>query len=149
MTAPATFGATVAQGHSFAADVAKFADLVQAREQRVFEEVVNSAFASVVDGSAATGAPGQPLSTRQSPPWGHLKDSWAIRWAAHAAHVFTRHPGAPTIELGTRLGKSLVLHVGNGGFHSLQLTRAAFTRLVALAVAQFGELGDADPSEGL
>jgi hypothetical protein len=127
----------------FAATVAQFAEETMDRERRVFEEVVFLAYDSIVNGSALTGAPGQPESTRQDPPEGHLKQSWDIRYAGNAAHIFTRHSGAPTIELGTRLGKTLILHVGNGGFHSLELTRLAFLRMVEQALATIGEPTDA------
>jgi hypothetical protein len=123
-------------GLGFADAVRKFADETMAKEQAIFEAVVELAYESIVNGSMLTGSPGQPESTRQDPPWGHLKDSWTVTYRGNTAHIHTGHPGARTIEKGTRLGKSLVLHYGNGGFHSVELTKAGFMHLVSAAIAQ-------------
>jgi len=130
---------------SFQDDIARFAVMALDREQRVLEALVGAAYDSVVYGSAATGSPGQPVGTGE--PGGHMRESWNIRQSKFTAHVFTRDPGAPTIELGARLGKNLILHSTVGGFHSVALTRAGFPQLVDQALAEAGHLEDS--GEGL
>lgn len=55
---------------TFSNDLKVFADKVVDRQRRIFVGTVSDVHSSVTDGSAVTGAPGQPVDT------GFLKGSW-------------------------------------------------------------------------
>lgn len=80
-------------GGSFADQLVRFADKVEARQQAIFTGVVDTMFESVVRGSALTGAPGQPVRT------GRLRDSWTVRYEKPTvAIISTNAPYARAIE---------------------------------------------------
>lgn len=108
---------------SFASEVAAFAAKAKAREQALFVNVASAVKGSIVDGSAVTGAPGQPVDT------GNLKDSWQLTFDdPNTAVISTGVVYAPVIEDNLR-GATLRSRVG--GFHSVRLTVGGFERLVA------------------
>lgn len=109
---------------SFTDELAAFGRLALQREEAVFSGSVAAVKASIRDGSALTGAPGQPETT------GGLRDSWQDAREGPGADVFSNHPAAPVIEAGTREGRAIVLHGAGGGFHSGALTAAGWERIV-------------------
>ena len=113
---------------SFESDLAAFAAKTEAKRRAVFVNTVSAVQDSVVNGSAVTGAPGQPVDT------GTLKDSWRLDFdGADSALISTKVEYAPVIEDNLR-GASLRSQVG--GFHSVKLTVAGFERLVDAEVAK-------------
>lgn len=108
----------------FADDVAAWAQKAEQRQQQVLAAVVDQVADSIVHGSELTGAPGQPEVT------GDLAGSFVKDVNALEGSVLTEHPGAPAIEHGTRKGRAMVLHAGQGGFHSIALTRLGYARIV-------------------
>ena len=59
---------------SFGSDLTLFAQKVEGRQRALFVGCVNAVQESIVDGSAVTGAPGQPVDT------GNLRASWQQRY---------------------------------------------------------------------
>ncbi len=87
---------------------------------------------SVVEGSAITGAPGQPVDT------GELKGSWIERYVDRFIYRLTTDKiYAPFIEGGNYVQRSVV-----GGPHSVRLTRTGWPRIVEDAARRVG------PAEG-
>jgi hypothetical protein len=114
---------------SFKDDVHRFADKVDVLGQRVHERVCDLVFESIVEGSAITGAPGQPVQT------GLLKGSWQRRILGPLAQmIVTNLVYAQPIEDGIGRYGPLTLRSQVGGFHSVKLTRAGWPRVVAHAV---------------
>jgi hypothetical protein len=106
---------------SFASDLARFQRTVEARSQAVFVGVAAEAKTSIVEGSAITGAPGQPVAT------GNLRTSWILDFlTATRARISTNVSYAPVIEDNAR-----GVTFRNHGPHSVKLTIAGFDRLVA------------------
>lgn len=113
---------------SFADDLARFAEKIDARRQAVFVNTAAAVKDSIVNGSAITGAPGQPVDT------GTLKNSWILAFdSPDTATVSTNIEYAPIIEDNVR---GAVLRSTVGGFHSVRYTVAGFERLVAAEVAK-------------
>lgn len=121
----------------FADDVRRFALKADGITTDVFANVVSATAASITDGSAVTGAPGQPVDT------GNLKASWQTEFESdNEALISTNVEYASFIEdgvvpLGSRRGNAtgrtqqrLTLRSDVGGFHSVALTRAGFGGLV-------------------
>lgn len=115
---------------SFGLDVKRFSDKVEGYRRAIAERATEIAFASIVEGSPITGAPGQPVDT------GNLKGSWAIVRGPLVNLITTPVIYAPQIEDGTRAGRALTLRSQVGGFHSLALTRVAWPRIVQAAAEQ-------------
>lgn len=82
-------------------------------------------FTSVVDGSAITGAPGQPVHD------GELRDSWKQEVSDTETVTSTDVPYARAVEenIGNKVYKS-------GGPHSAALTVAGFPQIVAAVVSE-------------
>lgn len=102
----------------------------------MFVGSVTAIHGSVTDGSALTGAPGQPVDT------GNLKASWQQMfpedWVGEVATV-TEY--APAIEEGQQMPytnrygtyvepQPMTLRSSVGGFHSVKLTRSNWDRIV-------------------
>lgn len=117
---------------SFASDVAKFQRKVEQRGRDLHNGVCDLAFSSIVEGSPVTGAPGQPVDT------GYLKGSWQnIIEGPLTRQIVTKAAYAQNIEDGTsRFGRPLTLRSQVGGWYSVRLTRAAWTRVVEFVTAQ-------------
>ena len=122
---------------TFEADLSRFLAKVETRRTQLFVNTANAVKNSITEGSAVTGAPGQPVDT------GTLKASWQLLMeTADRALIATPIAYAPAIEEGTRTAydprgiapprgpsrphrKSTV-----GGSHSVKLTRANLDGLV-------------------
>ena len=130
---------------SFADDLKRFAVKTQGKSNALFTNVASGVKESIVNGSAVTGAPGQPVDT------GNLRDSWQLTFESkQSALVSTNIAYAPVIEDNLRSSfnprgeqperkpgrksiKSIV-----GGSHSVKLTVGAFDRLVESKLAELG-----------
>ena len=107
---------------SFESDVAGFMEKTRRKQQAVFVNTAAAVKGSIVDGSAVTGAPGQPVDT------GALKASWILEFdSATEAHVSTNIEYAPILEDNVR---GATLRSAVGGFHSVKMTVAGFERIV-------------------
>jgi hypothetical protein len=101
---------------------------VEARHRSVFVGVCTAVHDSIVNGSAVTGAPGQPVDS------GNLKASWVPEFVdANTFQTTTNVEYAPIIEHNLR---GATLRSSVGGFHSVALTVAGFDRIVASEVAK-------------
>jgi len=99
----------------------EFPDLVQA----VVEAATDLVFESVVEGSALTGAPGQPVES------GKTKGSWKKDLPEPlVGEVYSDWFVARFVEE----GQGMTVRSATGGFHSVKLTRAAFPNIVDEAV---------------
>ena len=93
-----------------------------------FANVVSATQDSIVNGSAVTGAAGQPVDT------GHLKDSWTPNFESpFVATITTNVEYAPIIEYNVR---GATLRSAVGGWHSVAMTVAGFQRLVDVEVTK-------------
>lgn len=115
----------------FREDLKRFITKVGARNRDIFVNTVSEASNSIVNGSAITGAPGQPVDT------GNLKASWQTTFESPSlAQISTKVVYAPQIEDGTREGRALTLRSKVGGFHSVALTIAGLRRIVETVTVQ-------------
>ena len=130
---------------SFADDLKRFAVKTQGKSNALLTNVASGVKESIVNGSAVTGAPGQPVDT------GALKASWQLTFESkQSALVSTNIAYAPVIEDNLRSSfnprgempkpipgrkpiKSII-----GGFHSVKLTVGAFDRIVESKLAELG-----------
>jgi len=113
---------------TFDADLDRFAALLKAREKAVFVNTVATVKDSIQNGSAITGAPGQPVDT------GNLRASWEASFeSAQVATIATNVEYAPVIEDNLR---GVTFH--NHGPHSVKLTVAGFQKIVASEVVKAG-----------
>ncbi len=99
-------------------------------------------FESIVEGSAITGAPGQPFKK------GDLKASWKKQLSADRVSVFSDSEHAIPNEYGVRKGGGpYIQHSSVGGRHSVGLTRMNFQKIVDVAAVivndRAGAAGDA------
>lgn len=130
----------------FEEDMKRWIIKVEARTRAVFVSTATKVHESIKEGSATTGAPGQPVDT------GFLKGSWILAFTTpDTAEVRTNVAYAPVIEYGMKeaydglgekqpaawalrsTGKSTV-----GGSHSVALTLAGANRLQDEALAELG-----------
>lgn len=105
--------------------------MIRQRQQRLVVRVAENMHASIVWGSQVTAAPGQPVDT------GDLKRSWQLTFqdASHARSA-SGLEYAPDIERAVGPHGKLTLRSAVGGFHSRDLTRTGFQRLVDASVAE-------------
>ena len=116
---------------SFADDINKFAIKVQTNSQAVFVNTASHAYESIVNGDQLTGAPGQPVDT------GALRASWQLTFDSPTdATISTNLAYAPAIEDAVGPHGTLTLRSQVGGFHSLALTVAGMSRIVAAETAK-------------
>ena len=132
---------------------------IETTSQKVFTGCVAEVQASIVNGSALTGEPGQPVDT------GYLKSSWIGDYITPSHWQFTTNVAyAPVIEEGLRaaydpegsdrprdlpsqnttqgpLGGTKRLKSTVGGQGSVKMTRAAWPRIVEYVAGQ-SYLGD-------
>lgn len=117
--------------NNFGADLQKFVLLVRERQKAVFKDACAMAEESIQNGSAISGAPGQPVQT------GKLLLSWQLRLDSDTqATIDTNSLYAPAIEDGVGKYGPLTLRASRGGFHSVKLTVAAWPQLIAAAQAK-------------
>lgn len=118
----------------FRRQLARFNKVADAKLLNVFLLSVKEVQRSVVEGSAITGAPGQPVDT------GNLRASWIDEFRGPLVWQLTTNVVyAPFIEDGANSRGPFTLRSEVGGFHSVKLTAAAWDRIVASAVATVGE----------
>lgn len=151
--------------------MAGFKGRFMTKNQQILYALGQAARDSIVDGSAVTGSPGQPVDSSErtiGPPEGELINSWRLEFPTpNEAKVTTDlGPKAWSIEHGHRAptkavikkAKKLGFFAGTsvrrvqriaslkipftvrsarGGFHSIKLTRANFSRLVELVATRF------------
>jgi hypothetical protein len=132
-------------GATFAAQIAAFQAKVERARKAIFVNTCSAAKASITDGSAVTGAPGQPVDT------GFLKGSWQLVFeSADSAIIGTNVSYAPIQETGVR-SDFAPQGVDNpkpsqgphrpsqvGGHHSVALTAAGFQRIVEAEALKVG-----------
>lgn len=110
---------------TFSDDLRKFALTAEERTNGVFAGVVSEVQRSVVEGSAITGSPGQPVDT------GALRASWQTSFPSdHTALVSTNLEYAQAIEDGVGPHGPLKLRSPVGGFHSVAATINAHGKTV-------------------
>lgn len=126
----------------FQRDLDAFKAKVARRAQDVFTGTATGLRDSIVEGSAVTGAPGQPVDL------GTLRGSWQPTFPeAYLYRITTGLEYAKAIEEGqqppyTRADGTVVspaamtLRSEVGGFHSVKLTRAGFRPLVRAVVTE-------------
>ena len=115
----------------FRDEIRRFQAKVDARHLAIHRRSCELVYASIVNGSPLSGAPGQPVDT------GNLRASWQqVIEGPLTQRIQTNVVYAPIIEEGTRAGRALTLRSAVGGFHSVALTRAAWPVLLAAATAE-------------
>ena len=103
----------------------KLVRVIEQRSQDVFLGSVMGARDSVVEGSAITGAPGQPVDT------GNLRASWQLTLQPKGpAFLTTNVDYAPAVEDGVGPHGPMRLKSAVGGFHSVKMTRINWPQLV-------------------
>jgi hypothetical protein len=117
---------------TFSGDLRAFAAKVEARQKDVFVGCVNTVRNSVVDGSAITGAPGQPVDT------GYLKGSWRQEYPEQWVGSVLSYDAAyaEAIEEGQGKYGPMTLRSEVGGFHSVKQTRAGWQNIVDSVVQE-------------
>jgi len=104
---------------------------IRERQRKLFVRVAEKMQESLVFGSTVTASPGQPKQT------GDLIRSWQPtfpeQWRARSASGLEY---APNIEYGQGPHGKLTLRSVVGGFHSRELTRTGFQRMVDTSVAE-------------
>ena len=108
--------------------LARYRKKVEGMRTDLLPTVGQLMFTSIRDGSAITGAPGQPVFE------GTLRDSAVLEVSDTRAAVYLTAPQARANEDGVRAGgKPYVQHSSVGGRHSIKLTRAGFQKIVDVA----------------
>ena len=113
---------------SFASDLKRFGDKYDRRARDFHIGVTDEVQRSVVEGSALTGAPGQPVAAVLG---GTLKGSWIpshiapFRWRTVTNTVY-----APSIEDLIGPHGKITIRSSVGGGHSVKLTRAGWQNIV-------------------
>lgn len=114
---------------AFADDIAKFTVKLDRVGENLVPRIGQLTQQSIVEGSALTGAPGQPVDT------GNLRNSWHLSFPEPGVAQITTHVEyAEVIEDGVGRYGPLRLRSAVGGFHSVKMTRMAFSRIVDHAV---------------
>lgn len=110
---------------TFSEELNRFSRKLPPMAHDVFVNVASAVKQSITDGSAVTGAPGQPVQT------GNLKASWQLTFESPTeALIATNVEYAPAIEEGiARGGKPMHLRSQVGGFHSVALSAAGLQRI--------------------
>jgi hypothetical protein len=110
----------------------QFGKDVDTADAEATETFAKAAFTSIVHGSAATGAPGQPVARVHG---GKLRDSWRHERPSAIEHsISTDLDYAPDLEEGVGPNGQIDLTGPSGGFHSLSLTEQNADRLLEPAV---------------
>lgn len=114
----------------------EFARELEQTERFVFRYVVELSAESVINGSALTGAPGQPADLRDADP-SSGKDWQIVYGADNSAVIGNADKSARSVEDGIsyRWGTALTrLHSDVGGFHSVALTHANADKIIVEVV---------------
>lgn len=113
---------------TFSNQIKNFGAKVERQTLAVFHGVVDQAHGSIGDGSALTGAPGQPVDT------GALRASYQVTYESPTvALISTNSPYARANEEGvTDDGRPYIQRSPIGGRHSLKLTVAGIDRIVEM-----------------
>jgi hypothetical protein len=115
------------------ATIRGFAATVQGYTQTVFVNSASAALDSITNGSAVTGAPGQPVDT------GALKASYQLTFTSPKRFIITSPlPYALANEDGVNNGRPYIQRSPVGGRHSVALTVLGMQRIVDVAVAESG-----------
>lgn len=117
---------------TFSSDIRRFVVKVQGRAPALLASIATKAHRSIVEGSAVTGSPGQPVDT------GFLRNSWKLTFEPRYAEIRTNVAYAPAIEDGHGRFGPLTLRSTVGGFHSVKLTIAGANALQAEALKELG-----------
>lgn len=112
---------------SFAGTVKGWTEQVGTTRQEIFAGSVEAVKDSIVEGSAVTGAPGQPVAVGGN---ARLKNSWTSEIDGDLGLVWTDVDYAPDVEAGTRNGRAMAHASPVGGWHSVELTKNNFDLLV-------------------
>lgn len=116
---------------SFRDDLARFNKRIRVANNDVFINTASHAHESIVNGSAATGAPGQPVDT------GRLRASWQLHFESPTkAVISTNVEYAEAVEDNLRNVK-----FKNHGPHSVKLTVAGLQRIVDVETAKAAHRG--------
>lgn len=108
-----------------ALDLTLWAEKIERNLGAIFTQTALGVHDSIVFGSAVTKAPGQPVDT------GYLRSSWVPNFtSAYTFETSTVAEYAPAIEAGVGPHGPMTLRSAVGGFHSVELTRTNFDRLV-------------------
>ena len=100
-------------------------------------------FESIVEGSAITGAPGQPVGE------GDLKGSWRLESTPERVRVFSDYDYAVQNEWGVRRGGgAYVQHSRVGGRPSVALTRMGLQKIVNVAAFMVMDRNGGDAGGG-
>jgi hypothetical protein len=129
---------------SFKSDLTAFATKLETKTRRVFVNVVAAAEDSIVNGSAVTGAPGQPVGQygpgyNQGAVGGTLKASWQLVFESPLVAVIgTKSVYAKSNEDGIARpgGGPYNQRSTVGGRHSVALTIAGLPKIVELETAK-------------
>lgn len=114
---------------SFGKDLRSFTVKVEERLKDTLVESTVLIHESIVEGSAITGAPGQPVDT------GALKGSWQVTFPDElTGRVATGIAYAPGVEDGVGPHGPITLRSKVGGFHSAKLTVASWDKVLEEAV---------------
>lgn len=117
---------------SFADQIAQFTAKTSANVRAVHAEASTLTFESVVEGSAITGAAGQPVAQSGSPNDGELRDSWKKEAVSPTETVISTDSSyAQDVEDNIH-GFTFKNH----GPHSVKQTVANFDLIVDAAVAK-------------
>lgn len=118
----------------FLDDCRQFGKDVDQVDANATEAFADAAFDSIVHGSSATGAPGQPVAPEHG---GKLRDSWVHERPSPVEHsISTDVDYAPDVEEGIGPRGQLHLQSNEGGFHSLELTALNADQLLDPAIEQ-------------
>ncbi len=110
----------------FGDEITAWTQKVEANSQKIFLNVASHVYESIVNGSAVTGAPGQPVDT------GNLRNSWQLSFPTPTEAVIqTNCEYAPVIEDNVR-GVTFKNH----GPHSVKLSAAGLDRIVEAETAK-------------
>jgi len=109
----------------FGDDLGRFNKKLQRKPEEFIDLATDEVFNSIVNGSALTGAPGQPVLS------GALKRSWRKRRTGPgSSQVVTDSPYARTIEnLVGRFG-TITIRSAVGGGHSVKMTQAGWDNII-------------------
>lgn len=116
---------------SFADQIQSFTVKVDRVPRETFVDVATEAHHSIQDGSALTGAPGQPVET------GALRNSWQLVFDSPTqATIGTNLVYAPIIETGVGPHGPITIRSQVGGIRSVALTIAGLPRIVEAMIAK-------------
>lgn len=117
---------------SFTDDIQHFIAKANADLHAVHDAASDLTFESIVEGSAITGAPGQPVAQSGSPNDGELHDSWT-KTAVSPTETLIATDSSYAQDVEDNIHG---FHFANHGPHSVAMTRLGFDAIVDAAVAR-------------